>query len=44
MPAVKRIIDLTADLYPNCPVCPGFTPPQITLIMNSPQHKWHMEQ
>lgn len=41
---ITRIIDLTQDIYHNCPVLPEFSPPKLDYILLGPRDGWNLEQ
>lgn len=43
MPVVKRMLDLTQDLYHQCPGLPDFPAPEIKLLLKGPKDGWTLE-
>lgn len=42
--AIARMIDLSQDIYHNCPVLPEFAPPKIEYLLIGPRDGWNLEQ
>lgn len=42
--AIRRMIDLSQDIYHNCPVLPQFAPPKIDYLLVGPRDGWNLEQ
>ncbi|WP_166243080.1 cyclase family protein [Paenibacillus turpanensis] len=41
---IKKMIDLSQDIYHNCPVLPQFSPPKIEYLLIGPRDGWNLEQ
>lgn len=41
---ITRMVDLSVDLYHNCPVLPQFAPPKLDYIQIGPRDGWNLEQ
>lgn len=41
---ITRMIDLSQDIYHNCPVLPEFAPPKIDYLLVGPRDGWNLEQ
>jgi kynurenine formamidase len=41
---IIRMIDLSQELYHNCPVLPEFAPPKLDYILVGPRDGWNLEQ
>jgi arylformamidase len=41
---VTRMVDLSQEIYHNCPVLPEFTPPRIDYLLVGPRDGWNLEQ
>lgn len=41
---VRRMIDLSQELYHNCPVLPEFEPPKLDYILIGPRDGWTLER
>ncbi|WP_438448458.1 cyclase family protein [Gorillibacterium sp. sgz5001074] len=41
---ITRMIDLSQDIYHNCPVLPEFAPPKFDYLLIGPRDGWNLEQ
>lgn len=41
---IKRMMDLSQDIYHNCPVLPQFAPPKLEYVLIGPRDGWNLEQ
>lgn len=41
---IARMIDLSQEIYHNCPVLPEFAPPKLDYILVGPRDGWNLEQ
>ncbi|MCG7407236.1 cyclase family protein [Paenibacillus sp. ACRRX] len=44
IPSIKKMIDLSQDIYHLCPVLPAFEPPKLDYICVGPRDGWKLEQ